>query len=162
MDDKDIGIKRKENGGIHIEKKDIIKLFDFLDEGNKQHITESDLRRKLPLFYKALPPKDYRILMNNKTTLNIDELYNILSKNELSNFDPINEAFKVLDTKDNGYIEISKLKLIFYNLGWRLSSDDLNVLISVADYDNDGKINLNDFKRLLKTSNELNKKLNEK
>jgi len=48
------------------------------------------------VFYKNLSIREYRFLMNNKPQLTLEELYNLLVNNELTNFDPVMEAFKVL------------------------------------------------------------------
>eukprot|EP01083_Nonionella_stella_P181767 652188_1 len=61
-------IKRNEKGGILIEKKDLKKLFEFLDVSNKKYLTETDLRNRLSIFYKSGGPssKEYKALMNNR------------------------------------------------------------------------------------------------
>lgn len=39
--------------------------------------------------------QEARVLMNNKADMTIDDLREVLLENELTNFDPVAEAFKV-------------------------------------------------------------------
>ena len=150
-----------------IEKKDLKKLFEFLDVSNKKHLTESDLRNRLSIFYRSgnngPSSKEYKSLMNNRSTLNIDDLYNILVDNELTNFDPVQESFKtIFDPNDNGCLDTSILKQILLNFGYnKITDKDLQILIDITDQDRDGKINLNDFTNMLKNTENLHKKLND-
>ena len=41
-------------------------------------------------------------LTNNKTELKAKELYDMLKDNELDKFDPLEEAFKLLDPEGSG------------------------------------------------------------
>lgn len=41
--------------------------------------------------------QEARVLMNNKTEMNLDDLQEVLLENEVTNFDPVAEAFKVGD-----------------------------------------------------------------
>lgn len=161
-------IKRNEKGGILVEKKDLKKLFEFLDVSNKKHLTEVDLRNRLSIFYRSgnkngPSSKEYKSLMNNRSTLSIDDLYNILADNELTNFDPVQESFKtIFDPNDNGCVDTSILKQILINFGYnKITDKDLQILINIADQDRDGKININDFTNMLKTTDSLHNKLNE-
>lgn len=49
-------------------------------------------------FYSTLPVKEYKFLMNGETELTYDDLYSLLKNNEVSNFDPVAEAFSVIQT----------------------------------------------------------------
>eukprot|EP01084_Bolivina_argentea_P066389 121010_1 len=152
-------IKRNQKGGILIDKKDLKKLFGLLDESNKKYLTETDLRNRLSIFGPS--SKEYKALMNNRSTINIDDLYNILVDNELTNFDPIQESFKtIFDPNDNGCLDISILKNILINFGYKKITDkDIQILIDVTDQDKDGKINLSDFTNIIKTADSLQSKL---
>ena len=128
--------------------------FDFFDPKQKGHITMQDLKSRLGVFYKNLQPREYKFLMNNQPELTYDQLYALLADNELSNFDPVAEAFKIYDPTDSGFINIDILSDIFSNLGFgKLSNEDLRILIETADCDHDGKISLEDFRHMLDDKN---------
>ena len=57
-------------------------------------------------------------LTNNKTELKAKELYDMLKDNELENFDPLEEAFKLLDPEGKGELDIKRLKELFMALGY--------------------------------------------
>lgn len=78
-------------------------------------------------------------------------LHRLLVNNELTNFDPVKEAFKVYDPHDTGYVDIEVLKSIFTNLGFGdITADDVQVLIETADVYGDGRISLDDFRKMIK------------
>ena len=159
-------IKRNEKGGILIEKKDLRRLFEFLDVSNKKFLTEADLRNRLSIFYKAggtgPSSKEYKSLMNNRSTITLDDLFNILVDNELTNFDPIQESFRsIFDPSDCGHCDIQILRTILSNFGFnKISEKDMHILVDIADQDKDGKINLDDFADIIKNTENLHKKLN--
>lgn len=178
--------KKNAKGGILIEKKDIKKLFQFLDVNNSKYLTESDLRVRLPVFYKSLAPREYKFLMNNRSQITLDDLYDMLQQNELSIssqtsntnangdpnstanqpqqqphvFDPVYESFRIFDPSNTGFVDPLVLKNIFGNLGYKnITDNDITVLIEAFDTDNDGKINFDDFKRMSKTASEIHVQL---
>ncbi len=78
-------------------------------------ITKQDLHEKLPIFYKNAKPKEMHYLLKKQNKITFDgaympaapllaltpqraELYEILSTNELTDFDPVAEAFKARST----------------------------------------------------------------
>ena len=64
------------------------------------------------------PMSELGTLTNNKTELKAKELYDMLKDNELENFDPLEEAFKLLDPDGTGALDIKRLKDLFLNLGY--------------------------------------------
>ena len=124
--------------------------FQFLDVEKKHRVTYENLRSRLSIFYDSLSSKDIKMLLNNESELTEDYLNALLLTNEVRNFDPIAEAFKAYDPEETGFISRDMLKYVFERLGYgSLSEDDMNLLIACADSDRDGKINLNDFRRML-------------
>jgi Ca2+-binding EF-hand superfamily protein len=94
------------------------QAFEFLDTEGKGYVTVQDLRDKLGIFYRNLTTKDYKLLMNHKSELTEQDLYNLLVNNELSDFDPVHEAFKIYAPSDNDIIERDTLKEILTALGF--------------------------------------------
>ena len=41
-------------------------------------------------------------MLNNKKEMNVEDLKELLLENEVSNFDPVAEAFKIFDPKGEG------------------------------------------------------------
>lgn len=119
--------------------------FDFFDSKSKGRITTQDLKSRLTVFYKSLQPREFKFLMNNQPEMTFEQLYAMLADNELTNFDPVAEAFKIYDPTDVGYVNMDVLVDIFSHLGFgKLSEDDIKVrlvtresasIYSVLDFD---------------------------
>jgi Ca2+-binding EF-hand superfamily protein len=83
-----------------------------------------------------------------RTTLT--ELHELLDGNEITNFDPVLEAFKCFDPHSTGYADISTMRAIFARLGMDLSDEDVKVLVATADSDKDNAVSLLDFRDMLR------------
>lgn len=57
----------------------------------------------------------------------------------------IKEAFELVDTKGNGFIETKQLKFAMRALGFEPRKDDIKKVISEIDRENTGKIEFEDF-----------------
>ena len=110
------------------------------------------LKDRLGAFYKNLPPKEIKLLLG-EGNFTKETLKNLLLNNDLGNYDPTKEAFKAYDPAGTGFIDTDTLRSIFESLGYgEMSDDDLLVLVETADVDKDGKISLDDFRRMLQFS----------
>jgi Ca2+-binding EF-hand superfamily protein len=88
--------------------------------------------------------------MNNKQELTEADLLALLSNNELTNYDPVAEAFKCYDPNDTGYIDLDVFREILTNLGFGdITDQDIQTLIDTCDVDGDGRVSLADFRRML-------------
>lgn len=61
------------------------------------HLVFADNTKQLQLIVQTIciNYQEARVLMNNKTEMNLDDLQEALLENEVTNFDPVAEAFKV-------------------------------------------------------------------
>ena len=113
-------------------------------------ITISDLKKRLGVFYQNLSLREYKFLMNGKQELTESDLYTLLAQNELTNYDPVAEAFKIYDPNDTGFIDLDVFREILGNLGFGdVTDQDIQTLIDTADMDGDGRVSLADFRRML-------------
>ena len=64
--------------------------FEFFDvEGSTKKITQAQLKKRLGVFYKDMPNKEYKFLMNDQSRSQaLDDLRELLLDNEVKNFDP--------------------------------------------------------------------------
>ena len=122
-------VPRNSRGGVLVTDDELKSAFDFFDVEGSGKITQAQLKKRLGVFYKDMPNKEYKFLMNDQSELTLDDLRELLLENEVKNFDPVAEAFKVYDPEGTGFIDTSVLKAIFENLGFgEISEDDLAVL----------------------------------
>ena len=88
--------------------------------------------------------------MNGAYEMDANELHNLLTTTSIDPFDPVEEAFKLLDVDGKGFLTIDVFKDIFKKLNFgEISQSDEDIFKEVADFDNDGVINLNDFRAIL-------------
>ena len=124
--------------------------FDFFDVNSTGKITLNNLKSRLGAFYQNMPMKEYKFLMNNETEMTLDDLRELLKDNEITNFDPLAEAFKAYDPHDTGYVDTDVLRSVFQNLGFgEITDEDLQILVETGDVDGDGKISLEDFRGMI-------------
>jgi len=152
-------VRRNPKGGVYVNPTELKQAFEFFDVEGKGYITISDLKKRLGVFYQNLSLREYKFLMNNKQELTEQDLYNLLAHNELTNYDPVQEAFKIYDPHDTGYIDLDVFREILSNLGFGdITDQDIQTLIDTADVDGDGKVSLSDFRKMLPTSHIRDKK----
>ncbi|CAM9204921.1 unnamed protein product, partial [Discosporangium mesarthrocarpum] len=140
-------VPKNSKGGVLVTEEELQAAFEFFDVEGRGKITASALRKRLGAFYRNMNAREYRFLMNNKPEMTLDDLREVLMDNEVTNFDPVAEAFKAYDPEGTGFIDPKVLHTIFQNLGFgQINEEDLSILIEAADGDGDGKVSLEDFR----------------
>jgi Ca2+-binding EF-hand superfamily protein len=71
--------------------------------------------------------------MNNKKEMSMEDIKELLMDNEITNFDPVAEAYRVFDQNGDGALSGDKLRAAFaaYGLG-ELADEELDILIRVG------------------------------
>lgn len=68
----------------------------------------------------------------------------------VSRFDPVKETFNVYDPHGTGSVDVQMLSGIMSRIGFGdLNDEELAILVRTADFDQDGRINLDDFRHLV-------------
>lgn len=81
-------------------------------------------------FYKDMNIKEYKFLLDGQNEITREDLRKLLIDNDLENFDPVAEAFKVYDPTGTGFVDMKNLKNIFEKLGMpELTEDDINIIV---------------------------------
>lgn len=74
----------------------------------------------------------------------------MISDNQLSNIDPVREAFKVYDPQETGFVDMEVTREVFQTLGYgEVSEEDIRIILETADTDRDGRIGLEDFRKMV-------------
>lgn len=139
-------------GGLYVSLADVHTAFAFLDPSATGTITATMIHAKLLPFYPAISISDCEFLLNGSDCMSEAELFELLSSNQLTNYDPIAEAFKIYDIAGTGAMDADTLRAILVQCGFKdLNRNDLMALMGLLDKDGDGKVSMNDFRCLLQT-----------
>lgn len=144
-------LKLNEKGGVLITRDEIENALRHLASDKKNgRISLVQLKKKLGAFFPEINAKDFKFLFHNRKDISVSDLTEMLLVNELTQFDPMVEAYKAYDPRGTGSISKESIERAFAGLGFpQLSDADLDVLLSVADTDNDGKVSFEDFRAIL-------------
>ena len=63
--------------------------------------------------------------------------------------DELKQAFDMFDTDGNGFVTKNELKIVMEKLGEKLSSIEIDEMITEADTDNDGQVNWEEFREMM-------------
>ena len=75
-----------------------------------------------------------------------------MTKQNLENVDQtaeIKEAFKMFDRDGDGYIDMKELRMVITRIGQPLTEEDADELLQDADLDGNGKLDYNEFARMI-------------
>lgn len=89
--------------------------------------------------------------VDNSNEIDFAEFLALLAKRLMhsDNEEEVYEAFKTFDTDKNGEISAQELKAVLTTLGEKLTPQEVDEIIRIADEDGDGVISYREFVRLL-------------
>ncbi|CAE7662791.1 CPK33, partial [Symbiodinium pilosum] len=149
--DTPVPLPRNEKGGILITEDELKVAWEFFDTSGKGKLTMSEIKRRLQTFYKDITTREVKFLLNNQPEITFDELYALLKDNQLTNFDPVKEAFKVYaDPANSNFVDMDIVKGFFKELGYgEISDEDAKIILETADADKDQRIGIDDFRMMV-------------
>jgi len=138
------------------QKRDLHQAFRLLDDNHDGKINGYELKKMMEKM--GLPAADEDVLYflqkagkDGDGLISEDEFFVFM--NEFSNDDDLMEellaAFKVFDKDGNGYITREELRRAMDMIGEELSDKALDDLLTSADVNKDGKIDYNEFAKML-------------
>jgi Ca2+-binding EF-hand superfamily protein len=148
---------------FNISQEEIEKVFRLIDKKNLgTKVTKDSLKEKMKVINPKFPEDQIMTLTNGKSEMKASELFELLKDNELANFDPIAEVFRILDKDNKQAISIDHLQQIFQDLmGTTMDDKDKDILRECLTLEGESKITLESFKKLfsyLKDSEEVEHK----
>ena len=145
---------------MNISVEEVEEFLTEISDYNAPKIKRAELKKYLSSFPKKYSNKEIAFLMNGQYEMEASQLHELLTTTSIEPFDPVEEAFKLLDTEGKGFLSVQTFKEIFQNLGFgEISPSDEDIFKEVADFDGDGMINLEDFRQILQQSPDYAEKL---
>lgn len=127
-----VDVPKNARGGVLVTQSEVQAMFSLLDSDKSGSISLANLKKKIGVFFPEMTAKDFRFLMNNKKELSLDDFKELLIDNDISNFDPAAEAFKLFDPKGEGAVNIRKLREVFETFGFgEISDEEMSILMKV-------------------------------
>ncbi|GHP04383.1 hypothetical protein PPROV_000313700 [Pycnococcus provasolii] len=134
--------------------RDIEHAFMLLNGPRGDTIRRKDFKYFANLFFPDISPKDLKALVGNEFTQ--EKMKKLLSHEDSAatgavppdNFDPVAEAFRLLDVDGTGEISAERMKTVFEAIPGvgELADEDLQVIMQMADANGDGKLSFEDFR----------------
>lgn len=140
----------EEEARKRITEADIRSAWEVISPAGHDSMSKAQLLDHLKLFYPDLKPADIKELVGHGQ-MTPERLIDLLINHELPpEFDPLEEAFHILDPGHTGYVNPTVLKHILSHMKdvIRLDQEDMNLLMMLVDSDQDGKVSLMDFKQV--------------
>lgn len=135
-----------------VTKADMKKYLSAFPQKNaaaNANLTEKQLAAQLAEDAK-IKKQEVNFLLNGQAEMEAADLFELLAKTQIEEFDPVEEAFKLLDVDSQGYLTVETFKQIFEKLDLgTIEKNDEEIFREVADFDQDGLISLEDFRKIL-------------
>lgn len=88
---------------------------------------------------------------NSNGAIDFNEFIEMMLRRDAKVEEDVMHAFRVFDRDGDGYISVEELRLTMNNLGEPLTDHEVRSMIEEADLDGDGRINFQEFARLMQT-----------
>jgi len=88
---------------------------------------------------------------NSNGAIDFNEFIEMMVRKDAKVEEDVMHAFRVFDRDGDGYISVEELRLTMNNLGEPLTDQEVRSMIEEADLDGDGRINFQEFARLMQT-----------
>ncbi|CAM8960208.1 unnamed protein product [Rhodiola kirilowii] len=147
----------------HDQISDFYEAFCMIDKDSDGYITLEELASVIESMDERSKKDDTRAIMSELVDKNggvetgnqpivFAQFLNIMSKKTKENdVDELQEAFKVFDRDQDGYISAFELRNVMMNMGERLSFEEAEQMIREADQDGDGLVSYEEFALMMTT-----------
>ncbi|XP_042323750.1 calmodulin-like protein 3 [Sceloporus undulatus] len=135
------------------EYKEAFSLFDRNGEGAIDTSEVGTVLRSLGLNPTEAELQDIiaELDANGSGRVNYPDFLSLVAtrKKDFETEEEIREAFQVFDKNGNGYVGVAELRHVMTNLGEKLTDEEVDEMIKEADLDRDGKVNYQEFLRVM-------------
>lgn len=142
-EEEDEGIPQRTGPPVGITLEQIEEFFKSVNSFKIPKLTKKEFKLFLQCFPKNFTNRDVTFLMSGKHELEPKQLFELLCVNNVADFDPVEEAFRMMDVDGKGYISLDTFQETFCKLNnCSLTLLEMEILKDITDLDGDGKIGL--------------------
>uniref|UniRef100_A0A1I8HQV7 Calmodulin n=1 Tax=Macrostomum lignano TaxID=282301 RepID=A0A1I8HQV7_9PLAT len=136
------------------------EAFNFFDIDHDGRITAGELHKVLKFLGTKVTENEVKMMIadvdsDGNGTVEFNEFLKMMKKYYRKNAHchtedaDMWEAFKAFDHNGDNYIDFAEIKKTMHFLGEEVSDEDVQSMINEADADNDGRINFEEFKKMM-------------
>nr|XP_004662458.1 calmodulin-like protein 5 [Jaculus jaculus] len=130
--------------------------FSRFDKDGDGHINVQELGDVMKALGKDLSEEELKALIakvdtDGDGTISFEEFLAAVTRHMkgASTEEELRAVFQAFDTNGDGHITVDELKQAMAQIGEQLSQEELDTMIREADVDKDGKVNYEEFVRVL-------------
>ncbi|GMI66497.1 calmodulin 7, Z-box Binding Factor 3 [Hibiscus trionum] len=129
------------------------EAFNLIDKDSDGFITMEELAKVIQALDVNPTKEEVQSMISEvdgNGTIDFDDFLNIMARKMKENvIDELQEAFKVFDRDQDGFISATELRQVMMNLGERLTVEEAEQMIREADLDGDGQVSYEEFARMM-------------
>ncbi|KAB1212169.1 putative 3,4-dihydroxy-2-butanone kinase [Morella rubra] len=132
------------------------EVFNLFDKDRDGFITKKELGTVLTSLGQNPTEAELQDMIkevdaDQNGTIDFLEFLNLMTRKmkDTDSEEELKEAFKVFDKDEKGYISAAEIRRVMTNLGEKLTDEEVEEMIRVADVDGDGQVNYEDFVRMM-------------
>ncbi|KAB5557490.1 hypothetical protein DKX38_008399 [Salix brachista] len=132
------------------------EAFFMIDRDADGFITMEELATTVQSLDGRRPTKEVQEMicdvvdLEGNGTMDFEEFLIVMGRKQKENVaEELQEAFKVFDRNQDGYISANELRQVMMNLGERLTEEEAEQMIREADVDGDGLVSYEEFARMM-------------
>lgn len=135
---------------------DIKETFDTFDKDKDGSITTKELGSVIKSMGQNVTETEIQEMINEMDTngdgiINFEEFSNQMAKKmmDIDSSEELKDAFKVIDSDQNGLISEEELKLVFEELEEDIGEEDVRAMLEDFGKDSQGFVNYEEFHKMM-------------
>lgn len=139
--------RKTKRQSIKINREEVEKVFKAIDPNSEGYqLTYDKYLEKFHKFRFCLTKEEFNILSEDSDYVDMDTLLELVENFDENQNNLTTELFRDLADDENGYLDIDMVENSMKKLGlYCFNKTEDESVLKFMDYDNDGKISLNDF-----------------
>ncbi|KAJ3451957.1 calmodulin [Anaeramoeba flamelloides] len=127
--------------------------FEMFDLNNSGLITSDELASMFHNFQQFPTKEELKSMIDNYDSnsqdgINFEGFCKLMQRSEKLEVNEMKEAFSVFDQNHDGVIDQQELHNLMKNIGEEFTENQIAILMNEIDFDKDGAISFEDFKKL--------------